>query len=80
LEHYNPWTCTFFTLVKEMGLALHKLCEVTGLVIGDAPNEEYISTTEELYLLKKDNPQVYETYWEVLCHFHNFHICGQTTG
>jgi len=47
-----------------------------GLVIGDAPYEEYVLTTEELHLLKKDDPQVYETYWEVLCHFY---ICGQTT-
>ena len=42
--------------------------------MGDAPYEEYVPTSEELYLLKKEDPQVYETYWEVLCHFH---ICGQ---
>ena len=60
-----------------MGLALHELYEVSGLVIRDASYEEYVPTTEELHLLKKDNPQVYETYWEVLCHFH---ICGHTTG
>ena len=46
-------------------------------MIGDAPDEEYVPTTEELHLLKKEDPQVYETYWKVLCHFH---ICGQTTG
>ena len=33
--------------------------------------------TEELHLLKKSDPLVYKTYWEVLCHFH---ICGQVTG
>ena len=59
-----------------MGLALHELYEVSGLVMGDAPYEEYVPTSEELHLLKKENPQVYETYWEVLCHFH---ICGQIT-
>ena len=59
-----------------MGLALHKMYEVSGLIIGDAPYEEYISSTEELHLLKKSNPLVYETYWEVLRHFH---ICGQVT-
>jgi len=59
-----------------MGLALYELYEILGLVIGDVPYEEYVPTTEELHLLKKDDPQVYETYWEVLCHFH---ICGQTT-
>ena len=58
-----------------MGLALHELYEISRLVIGDAPYEEYIPTTE-LHLLKKKDPQVYETYWEVLCHFH---IYGQTT-
>ena len=36
LEHYNPETCTFFTPLGEMGLALHKMNEVSGLVIGDA--------------------------------------------
>jgi len=27
--------------------------------------------------MKRDAPRVYETYWEVLCHFH---ICAQVTG
>ena len=62
LERYNPWTCTFFTPVGEMGFALHELYEVSGLVIGDALYEEYVPTTEELHLLKKDDSQVYETY------------------
>jgi len=77
LERYNPWTCTFFTQVEEMGFALHELYKVLGLVIRDAPYEEYVPITEELHLLKKDDFQVYETYWEVLRHFH---ICGHTTG
>jgi len=55
-------------------LLFHELYEVSGLVIGDAPYEEYVPTTEELHLSKKKDPRVYETYWEVLCHFH---ICGQ---
>ena len=45
--------------------------------MGEMSYEEYISGTEELHLLKKDAPQVYETYWEVLCHYH---ICAQITG
>ena len=49
LERYNPEICTFFTLIREMGLALHKMYEVSGLVIGDAPYEEYIPSTEELH-------------------------------
>ena len=62
LECYNPLAGTFFTLVGEMRLALHELYEVSGLVIGDAPYEEYVPTTEELHLLKKEDSQVYETY------------------
>jgi len=50
--------------------------EVSGLVIRDAPYEEYVPSTEKQHLLKKNDPLVYETYWEVLCHFH---ICGQVT-
>jgi len=42
LEHYNPETCTFFTLLGEMGLALQEMYEVSGLMIGDAPYEEYV--------------------------------------
>ena len=74
LEWYNSETCTFFTPIGKMGLALHEMYKVSGLVIGDAPYEEYVPLTEELHLLKKRDPLVYETYWEVLCHFH---ICGQ---
>jgi len=70
LEQYNPETCTFFTLIGEMGLALHEMYEVSGLVIRDFPYEEYVPSTKELHLLKKSDPLVYETYWEVLCHFH----------
>ena len=56
------------------GVALHELYEVSGLVMGDAPYEEYVPTSEELHLLRKEDPAVYETYWEVMCHFH---ICEQ---
>jgi len=51
--------------------------EVSALTMGDLLYEEYISSTEELHLLKRDAPQVYKAYWEVLCHFH---ICAQVTG
>ena len=59
-----------------MGLSLHKMYEVLGLMIGDTAYEAYVPSTEELHLLKKRDPLVYETYLEVLCHFH---ICGQVT-
>jgi len=45
-----------------MGLALHEMYEVSGLEIGDAPCEEYVSSTEELHLLEKSDPLVYEMY------------------
>jgi len=51
--------------------------KVSRLVIGDTPYEEYVSSIEELYLLKKSDSLVYKSYWEVLCHFH---ICGQVIG
>ena len=57
-----------------MGFALHELYEVSGLVMGDAPYEEFVPTSEEFHLLRKEDPQVYETYWEVLCYIL---ICGQ---
>jgi len=60
-----------------MRLALHEMYEVSGLVNGDVPYEEYVPSTEELHLLKKSDSLVYETYWEVLCHFY---ICEQATG
>ena len=50
LERYNPKTCMFFTPVGEIRLALHEMYEVSGLVIGDAPYEEYVPSTEELHL------------------------------
>ena len=58
LEHYNPLMGTFFTPTREMKLTLHELYEVSGLVMGDTPYEEYILTSEELHLLRKEDPQV----------------------
>ena len=77
LERYNPDSCTFFTSSGEIGFALHEMYEVSGLPMGDLLYEEYILGTKELHLMKKDAPLVYETYWEVLCHFH---MCAQITG
>ena len=53
---------------REVGFAPHEMYEVSGLPIGELPYEEYVPGTEELHLLK-DAPQVYETCWEVLCHY-----------
>jgi len=35
-------TCTFFTLVREMGFALHEIYEVFELAMGDISYEEYV--------------------------------------
>jgi len=44
--------------LREIGLALREMYEVSGLVIEDVPYEEYVSTSEELHLLRKEDPQV----------------------
>jgi len=46
-----------------MEFSLHEIFEVSGLPMGDLPHEKYIPGTKELHLLKKDDPQVYKTYW-----------------
>ena len=62
LKCYNPKTYTFFTPVKKMGLALHEIYEVSGLVMGDIPYEEYVSSAEELHLMEDSAPLIYATY------------------
>ena len=62
LECYNPMTCTFFNPCREMGFALHEMYKVPGLSMGHLPYEEYIPSTEELHLMKKDVLLMYETY------------------
>lgn len=76
LELYNSDTCTFFTPVGELGFALHEMFEVSGLPMGELPYEEFVPTEEELNQLKAKSPEIYNTYWEVLCHFF---ICGKLT-
>lgn len=76
LELYYPETDIFFTPVGKMGLALHELYEVSSLPIGEFLCEEYVITGEELHLLHAQDALVYDTYWELMCHFH---ICRQMT-
>lgn len=81
LELYNPDTFTLFTPVRELGFALHEMYEVFRRSIGERPYEEYTFGTEELHLLKKYDPDVHETYWELMCHFHIFaQFTGWRTG
>ena len=42
LERYNSETCMFFTPIGEIGFALHEMYKVSGLMMGDAPYEEYV--------------------------------------
>ena len=51
--------------------------EVSELVMGDIPYEEYVPSAKELHLIEDSAPLVYATYWKVLCHFH---ICAEITG
>lgn len=73
---YNLETVTFFTPCDELGLALHELSEISGLSVGEIPDEQHISQGEELYFLKAKNTLIYEMNLELLCHFN---VCGQIT-
>lgn len=51
LELYSPATGILFTVDGEIELALHEMWQVSGLLIGDVPYEEYFSDSEELKIL-----------------------------
>ena len=74
---YNPDIATFFTPSRELGFALHEMYEVSGLSMGEVPYEEYVPGAEKLQILRRDGVEIYDTYWELLCHFH---ICLHLTG
>src|SRR4051812_16433456 len=50
---------------------------VSGLPAGEFPYEEHVPPSAELELLKVQDPELYSTYWEVLCHFF---IRGESKG
>src|SRR3954465_2305894 len=77
LEQYIPETCTFFTPVGEIGISPWEIQQVSGLSAGEFPYEEHVPPSAELELLKARDPELYSTYWEVLCHFF---ICGELKG
>src|SRR5436189_5007157 len=77
LEQYSPDTCTFFTPVGEIGISPWEMQRVSGLPAGEFPYEEHVPHSGELELLKMQDPELYSTYWEVLCHFF---ICGELKG
>jgi len=43
---------TFFTPIGETGLVLHEMYEASGMIIRDAPDEEYVPLIEEQHLQK----------------------------
>lgn len=59
---YNSETSTFFTPVSELGFALYKMHEVSTLSMDEVPYEKYISTTEELNMLRAEDEHIYKTY------------------
>ena len=70
-EPYCPASGTFFTLVGELGLALHEMWEISNLPMGSIPYEEYFRCTIELEKMKKDDLEMFETYWKLICHFYS---------
>jgi len=76
-ELYCPATGTFFTLVGELGMTLHEMWEVSALLMGSLPYEEYFPLEAKLALLKKQERALFETYRELICHFY---ICSDMHG
>jgi len=72
LELYFPATWTFFTPVSELGMALHKMWEVSALPMGSLPYEGYFPCESEQALLEKQKPALFETYREMMYHFYIF--------
>ena len=61
---------TFFTPIGELGLALHEMWGVSNLVMGSMSYEEYFPCMMELEQMEKDNPELFTTYQELMCHFY----------
>ena len=76
-ELYCPATGTFFTPVGELGMALHEMWEVSALPLGSLPYEEYFPCEVELAHLEKQEPALFETYRELMCHLY---ICSSMHG
>jgi len=53
-----------------MGMTWHEMWEISALPIGSLPYEEYFLCESELALLEKQEPALFETYRELMCHFY----------
>ena len=58
-------------------MALHEMWEVSALPLGSFPYEEYFPCEAELALLEKQEPALFETYRELMCHLY---ICSSMHG
>ena len=50
-------------------MALHEMWEISALPMGSLPYEEYFPCEAELALLEQE-PALFETYRELMCHFY----------
>jgi len=80
LERYNPHSGTFFTPVREMGLSLHDMWEVSKLPMANLLYEEYFPCDQELRQLAREEPDLYEIYRELMCHFYICMDINKTKG
>jgi len=65
-----PATGTFFTTVGKLRLALHEMWEISNLPMGSMSYEEYFPCTIKLKKMEKDDPEMFETYQKLMCHFY----------
>ena len=56
---------------------LHEMWEVSALPLGALPYEEYFPCEAELVLLERQEPALFETYRELMCHIY---ICSSMHG
>ncbi|XP_020250869.1 uncharacterized protein LOC109828251 [Asparagus officinalis] len=70
LETYMPDSNTFMTSGGELGLALHEMYQVSSLPMGDCPYQEYFPSNQQLEWLKKDTPDMHDTFWDITCHYY----------
>ncbi|ONK73232.1 uncharacterized protein A4U43_C04F28720 [Asparagus officinalis] len=70
LELYNPDTNTFLMKYGELGLALHEMNNVSGLLMGNMVYQEYFPSNWELHQLKSATPNCYDTLWDLTYHYH----------
>ena len=58
--------------------------EISNLLMGSMPYEEYFPYTIVLEQMEKDNSGMLETYRELMCHFYNcmdiHNTCGDANG